>query len=447
MKKIIFSFLAVLLCTFFIAPAFANKDNNMDKNLMVEKLKNSTLVIYKNGKIEEFKEKGITPLLNYTDKKDLKGAYAFDRIIGRAAANLYAYFDCEFVYGDVISKPAIEILEKNNIKYEYGTLTDEIQNRDKTDLCPFEKLTKDCRTPYEAYAKIYKKIHPEKAIVYFSKEITPEILIKMYEITGKKLTGNVAVKLHSGEPGGNNFLKAEFVAPLVKYLNGTIVECNTAYQGRRNTTRKHKEVLAEHGFTSIAKTDIMDEEGEIMLPVEGGVQIKVNYVGSHLKNYDSMLVLSHFKGHQMAGFGGALKNLSIGIASANGKGYIHGGGNALNMWTCKQEKFLQSMADADKSVADYMKNNLVYINVMNNLSIDCDCNNHPTPPKMKDIGVLSSVDPVALDRACVDLVYNSNDSGKDTLIKRIEDKKGTLTIDYAEKLNVGTKDYKLVKVK
>ena len=449
MKKLVLLLFVLFVGAAFILPSVSKEgDLSMEKKEeLIKKLENSTLIIYKNGSEEAYTERGLIPLLNYIEKKDLKGTYAFDRTIGRAAAYLYAYSDCDYVYADTISKPAIEILKANNIKYEFKNQVEEIQNRDKTDICPFEKLTKNAKSSSEAYGLIYKKIHPEKAIVYFTSEITPENLIKMYEITGKKLTGNIAVKLHSGEPGGHNFLKAEFVAPLVKHLDGTIVECNTAYGGRRNTTQKHKEVLAEHGFTKIAKTDIMDEKGEIMLPVKDGRQIKVNYVGSNLKNYNSMLVLSHFKGHQMAGYGGALKNLSIGVASANGKAYIHGAGNVLNMWTCKQDKFLEAMADADKSVIDYMKGELVYINVMNNLSIDCDCNNNPTPPKMKDIGILSSIDPVALDQACIDLVYNSDDKGKDTLIKRIESKHGIHTIEAASDLKIGTRDYKLINVK
>ena len=314
-------------------------------------------------------------------------------------------------------------------------------------MCPFEELTQNADNATQAYGLIYKKMHPDTAIVYFTPDITPENLINIYETTGKKLTGNIAVKLHSGEPGGHNFLQPEFVKPLVDHVNGTIVECNTAYEGRRTTTEEHLKVMTEHGFDKIAKVDIMDSEGQMEIPVADGKQIKVNYVGSHLKNYDSMLVLSHFKGHQMGGFGGALKNLSIGVASSYGKAYIHGAGKPEEMWTCEQDKFLESMADADKSVIDYLKGNLTYINVMRRMSIDCDCNNNPAEPEIADIGILSSTDPVALDQACVDLIYNSKDPGKASLIKRMEEKHGIHTVEAAADLGIGTRKYKLIQMK
>lgn len=280
--------------------------------------------------------------------------------------------------------------------------------------------------------------------VYFTRTITPQKLVETYNVLGFKLPGRVAVKVHSGEPGGNHFIKPEFMKPLVDLLGGTIVECNTAYEGRRNTTEKHWKAIEEHGFTKIAKVDIMDADTDMPIPVRGGMQIKVNYVGTHLKNYDSMLVLSHFKGHQMGGFGGALKNLSIGVASSRGKAYIHGAGIPENMWTCEQDKFLESMADADKSVMDYMNSKLAFINVMKDMSIDCDCNNHPAPPEMADIGILSSLDPVALDQACVDLIYKSPDKGKASLIKRMEKMHGIHTVEAAEKLGIGSRKYELV---
>ena len=287
-----------------------------------------------------------------------------------------------------------------------------------------------------------------KAKVYFTKNITSESLIKMYDALEKKLEGEVAVKISTGEPGGNNFLKPELIKDLVQKLNGTIVECNTAYEGRRNTTEEHLKVVKEHGFTNIAKVDIMDSEGDTELPVSKGKHLKVNYVGKNLLNYDSMLILSHFKGHQMGGFGGALKNMSIGIASSRGKAWIHSAGTSFtDYWHTEQEKFIESMAEADKSVVDHMgKDNILYINIMNNLSVDCDCNSNPEKPCMKDIGILSSVDPVALDKACFDLIYNSNDSGKEHMIERIETRKGPHILDYSEELKIGTKEYELIRI-
>lgn len=282
--------------------------------------------------------------------------------------------------------------------------------------------------------------------VYFTKNITSENLVNIYKKLEIGLDGNVAVKVHSGEPGGNNFLKPEFMKELVDYVNGTIVECNTAYEGRRNTTERHIKTMEEHGFTKIAKVDIMDADGDIKLPVKNGKHLTVNYVGSHLANYDSILVLSHFKGHQMGGFGGALKNTSIGIASSYGKKVIHGAGDPEVLWDAKQDDFLESMAEAAGSVIDYRKDKMVFINVMCNLSIDCDCNSCPSKPEMKDIGILASLDPVALDKACVDLVYNSDDAKKESLIRRIEELHGIHIIEEAERLGIGTSEYELIEL-
>ncbi len=282
--------------------------------------------------------------------------------------------------------------------------------------------------------------------VYITKNIDSENLVKLYEFLNIELEGSVAVKVHSGEPGGNHFLKPEFMKDLVAKVKGTIIEANTAYEGRRNTTEEHLKAINEHGFTKIATVDIIDSEGEIELPVKQGRRIEVNYVGSHLKDYDSLLVLSHFKGHQMGGFGGAIKNISIGIASSHGKAHIHGAGNPDKMWETEQDAFLESMAEAASTIMDYAKDNIVFINVMNNLSIDCDCNNNPTKPEMKDIGMLASIDPVALDQACLDLVYNSSDDGKKSLIERIESKNGRHTVDYAEQIGVGSKTYELINI-
>jgi len=283
--------------------------------------------------------------------------------------------------------------------------------------------------------------------VYFTKEITEESLIKIYEKLGVELKGNVAIKISTGEPGGHNYLNPNLIKGLVKKLNGTIVECNTAYKGRRNTTEKHLKAASDHGFTNIAKVDIMDSDGDMELEVKNGKHLKVNYVGKNLSNYDSMLVLSHFKGHAMGGFGGALKNMSIGIASSRGKAWIHSAGTSFtDFWHTEQNKFIESMAEADKSVIDYMNSNILYINVMNNLSVDCDCNANPEDPCMNDIGILASVDPVALDKACLDLIYKSNDKGRDHLLERIESKNGPYIIDYANALGIGSSEYEFINI-
>ena len=286
----------------------------------------------------------------------------------------------------------------------------------------------------------------EKAKVFFTKEITPETMIKMYKALGVELPGKVAVKVHSGEVGNQNFIRPSFMKPMVDHVKGTIVECNAAYEGKRNTTDAHWETMKLHGWTDIAPVDIMDEEGEMELPVPEGKRIQVNYVGAHLANYDSMLVLSHFKGHPMGGFGGALKNISIGIASSHGKAYIHGSGKPEEIWTGDHDSFLESMADADKSSVKHFGDKIAFINVMRNMSVDCDCVAKAADPCMKDIGILASLDPVALDQACIDMVYQSDDPGKAELIERIESRNGTLTIKAAEAVGVGTREYELVNV-
>lgn len=285
-----------------------------------------------------------------------------------------------------------------------------------------------------------------KSKVYFTNEITPENMIKMYEVLGKKLEGNVAVKLHSGEVGNQNYLRPQFMKPIIDYVKGTIVECNTAYEGKRNTTKDHWETMKLHGWTDIAKVDIMDEEGEMELPVINGHHLKTNYVGNHMKKYDSMLVLSHFKGHPMGGFGGALKNISIGIASSHGKAHIHGAGVPEEIWTADHDSFLRSMADAAQTITNYYKENIVYINVMCNMSVDCDCCAKAENPQMNDIGILASTDPVALDQACVDLVYASEDEGKKHLIERMESRNGILIVEAAHQLNIGNRKYELINI-
>lgn len=286
------------------------------------------------------------------------------------------------------------------------------------------------------------------AKVYFTKNITPQSLIKLYEIVGKKLNGKVAVKLHSGEDGNKNYLKPEFVKDMIDYVKGTVVECNTAYTGARDTTEKHWHLMDKHLWTKYFDVDIMDSEGpDLKLEMPYGIQIKENYVGKHLANYDSMLVLSHFKGHQMGGFGGALKQLSIGCASSFGKKYIHGAGDPSGDYMATaQIPFVTAMGDAATSVHKYFNGNIVYINSMVNISIDCDCDGNAKAPCMEDIGILASLDPVALDQACLDLVYNSNDPGKKELIARIEEKIGHLIIETAEKEGCGSTCYELINI-
>ena len=290
----------------------------------------------------------------------------------------------------------------------------------------------------------------EKSKVYFIKDITPENIIKAYEAVGKKLEGKVAVKMHSGEHGNQNYLRPEFVKDMVQHVNGTVVECNTAYEGARNSTEKHRELIKEHEWEKYFPFDLMDAEGPDMeLDVPNGKILKKNYAGKNLANYDSLLVLSHFKGHAMGGYGGALKQLSIGCASSAGKTLIHTAGVTDDQKVLfdnlpEQEHFLEAMADAAESVVNYFKGNAVYINVMKNISVDCDCDGNASAPCMKDIGILASLDPVAIDQACLDLVYNSEDPGKDKLIERIESRHGVHTIEAAADLGVGSREYELI---
>ncbi|MBQ9004491.1 MAG: DUF362 domain-containing protein [Eggerthellaceae bacterium] len=281
--------------------------------------------------------------------------------------------------------------------------------------------------------------------VYFARAVNPAALQSVFEAIGAGLAGKVGVKLSTGEPGGNHYLKADLISGLVQAVNGTIVECNTAYGGSRGTTSAHYQVAADHGFTGISDFQIMDEDGSLSLPVQGGYHLSENLVGAHFADYDSFLVLSHFKGHQMAGFGGALKNISIGMASREGKLNIHSAGTNRTSWTsAATPDFLESMADSASAVLKAQPN-MLFVNVMNNLSVDCDCDSNPAPPKMADIGILASADPVALDQACVDLVYSSNDDSAD-LIARIESRDGTHVLEAAEALGVGSRAYELVEI-
>lgn len=286
-----------------------------------------------------------------------------------------------------------------------------------------------------------------KSKVLFTRTISPEMVLTMYEELGKELTGHIAIKLHSGEEGNQNFLTPEFWAPIIRHLDGTVVECNTAYEGSRNTTEKHLKTIEKHGWSRYFNVDLLDAEGpDLVLDIPGGKVIQKNYVGKDIANYNGMLVLSHFKGHPMGGYGGALKQISIGCASSYGKAYIHGAGVPEDIWTANHDLFLESMADAASSVHNYFKDNIVYINVMKNMSVDCDCCAVAEDPCMKDIGILISTDPIAIDQACLDLVYASEDPGKEHLIERIESRNGVHTIEVAEALGYGSRDYELIEI-
>ena len=286
-----------------------------------------------------------------------------------------------------------------------------------------------------------------KPVVYFTRDITPESVRKLFDMLEKQLPGKTAVKVHSGEPGNQNFLKPEFWKDVVEAVDGTVVECNTAYKGGRDTSQRHMETFQKHGWSSLFTVDLLDAQGpDLVLEIPEGKQIQKNYVGKDIVNYDSMLVLSHFKGHPMGGFGGALKQLSIGVASSYGKKYIHGVGVTENFWSSDHDSFLEAMADAASSVVKYFDGNIAYINVMKNMSVDCDCCSVAEDPCMADIGVLASLDPVAIDQACLDLVYASTDPGKPHLLERIESRNGVHTVEAAEALGIGSREYTLVTV-
>ncbi len=283
--------------------------------------------------------------------------------------------------------------------------------------------------------------------VFFTRTITPEKVLELYKLVGKVLEGNIAIKVHSGEKGNQNFLKPEMWKPVIDHVGGTVVECNTAYDGARNVTKLHLQTLRDHGWSTNFKVDLLDADGpDLELDIPNGKMIKKNFVGKNIVNYDSMLVLSHFKGHPMGGYGGAIKQLSIGVASSYGKKYIHGVGDVDNFWGSDHDSFLMSMADAASSVVDYFKGNIVYINVMMNMSVDCDCCAVAEDPCIADIGILASTDPVAIDKACLDLVYACDDKNKAHLIERIESRNGALTVDAAAELGFGSKEYELVEI-
>lgn len=287
-----------------------------------------------------------------------------------------------------------------------------------------------------------------KSTVYFTRTITPDAVLRLYKLVGKELPGKVAVKVHSGEKGNQNFLHPDFWKEIIDYVGGTVVECNTAYEGARNTTPKHLALLEDHGWSRYFTVDLLDAQGpDLELPIPGGKVIHKNFVGKDIVNYDSMLVLSHFKGHPMGGYGGALKQLSIGFASSYGKAYIHGAGDPKQLWTADHDSFLESMADAASSVVEYFKGNAVYINVMKNMSVDCDCCAVAEDPCLADMGVLASTDPVAIDQACIDLVYGCDDPGKAHFLERVESRNGVHTIESAAALGIGSREYELVEVK
>lgn len=286
-----------------------------------------------------------------------------------------------------------------------------------------------------------------KSKVYFSKTITPQKVLELYNAVGKRLEGRVAVKVHSGERGNQNFLKPDFWKDIIDFVDGTVVECNTAYEGARNTTERHLELMSEHGWDELFKVDILDsEDNDLVLDIKNGKKIHKNYVGRHIENYDSMLVLSHFKGHPMGGYGGAIKQLSIGVASSYGKKYIHGVGIPEDFWNSDHDSFLESMADAAGSVIEFFKGEIVYINVMKNMSVDCDCCAIAEDPCIGDIGILASLDPIAIDQACIDLVYNCTDEKKAHLIERIESRNGIHTIESAAEHGYGSREYELIEL-
>jgi len=291
----------------------------------------------------------------------------------------------------------------------------------------------------------------EKSKVYFTKEITGESIVKMYKKLGKELTGKIAIKIHSGEEGNQNYIGPEYMKPIIEYTKGTIVECNTAYPGERTNNEDHDRLMERHGWSKYFDVDIMDREGDKEVEIPNGKVIKKNYLGTHIDNYDSMLVISHFKGHPMGGFGGALKQLSIGCASRKGKAYIHGAGTTDDpdyVWSNlpEQDKFLESMADAASSVVNMFKDNILFINIMKNMSVDCDCCAEAEDPCLKDIGILASTDPVAIDKACIDLVKKSNDEGREHFLERVTSRHGEHTIEAANELGFGTIEYELIEL-
>lgn len=357
----------------------------------------------------------------------MKRWYAILMIVGL----LFSLCACTQEEGSAQSPPPVQSAQQQQEQQEQQTADTETTQQ--------EQQTADTETTQQ----------PEAAqgtpVVYMTREITPEGLMAVYQALQWEPQGRVAVKLSTGEPPASNYLRPELIAGLVQSLDGTIVECNTAYGGSRAETAMHYQVAEDHGFTAIADFQILDEEGSMTLPVQGGTRLSENYVGAAFEDYDSYLVLSHFKGHSMAGYGGAIKNISIGLGSSEGKVWIHSAGSSrTNPWGGDQDAFLESMAEAGKSVSDYLGNQIVYINVMNRLSVDCDCDGNPAEPDMHDIGILASTDPVALDQACIDLVYGAEDG--QSLVNRIESRNGLHTLEHAQQIGLGSRSYELVSI-
>lgn len=357
----------------------------------------------------------------------MKRWYAVLMIVGL----LFSLCACTQEEGSAQSPPPVQSAQQQQEQQEQQTADTETTQQ--------EQQTADTETTQQ----------PEAAqgtpVVYMTQEITPEGLMAVYQALQWEPQGRVAVKLSTGEPPASNYLRPELIAGLVQSLDGTIVECNTAYGGSRAETAMHYQVAEDHGFTAIADFQILDEEGSMTLPVQGGTRLSENYVGADFDDYDSYLVLSHFKGHSMAGYGGAIKNISIGLGSSEGKAWIHSAGSSrTNPWGGDQDTFLESMAEAGKSVSDYLGDQIVYINMMNRLSVDCDCDGNPAEPDMHDIGILASTDPVALDQACIDLVYSAEDG--QSLVNRIESRNGLHTLEHAQQIGLGSRSYELVSI-
>ncbi len=372
----------------------------------------------------------------------MKRWYAVLMIVGL----LFSLCACTQEEGSAQSPPSVQSAQQQ----QEQTQQQEQQTAD-TETTQQEQQTADTETTQQEQqtADTETTQQPEAAqgtpVVYMTREITPEGLMAMYQALQWEPQGRVAVKLSTGEPPASNYLRPELIAGLVQSLDGTIVECNTAYGGSRAETAMHYQVAEDHGFTAIADFKILDEEGSMTLPVQGGTRLSENYVGAAFEDYDSYLVLSHFKGHSMAGYGGAIKNISIGLGSSEGKAWIHSAGSSrTNPWGGDQDAFLESMAEAGKSVSDYLGDQIVYINVMNRLSVDCDCDGNPAEPDMHDIGILASTDPVALDQACIDLVYSAEDG--QSLVNRIESRNGLHTLEHAQQIGLGSRSYELVSI-
>ena len=452
MKKLII----LVLASLNIAVGTAQK---IDGSSMLRILneKKASLLVYNNDSLSSYHKNGVHDLLELVQNEParLKGAMVADKIIGKASASLIVLGGVKEVHTNTICTPAKEMLQKAGVKLSFTDEVPYIINRTKTGQCPLDSTLGNVTVPAECLPLIANFYKPAST-VYFTKEITPESLVRIFKALNVDIPKNarVAVKISTGESQKTYHLRPDFIAPILAETKGRIVECNTAYGGSRSNTADHRRAIEQRGYVNV---DIMDEEDTIHIPVKDAKWIKYDIVGSHLKNYDFMVNLAHFKGHQMGGFGGVLKNQSIGVASSSGKAYIHSAGvtqEVERLWghVGNQDGFLESMAAAAQAVHNHFKKdgrNIVYINVMNNMSIDCDCNAHPAAPMLKDMGILASTDPVALDRACLDLVFGHTNTTGDTadpLIARIKQKHGTHTVEYAEQIGLGSQKYKIVDI-